>query len=105
MNYLRMHCCWAPVAHAYNPSYSGGRDKEDKASLGKYFLRPYLEVPNTKKDWHSESSGRTPSSKCEALSSNSSTAKKKREREQECLAYLPKYAWIFQISTCSGFLA
>jgi hypothetical protein len=20
---------WAPVAHAYNPSYSGGRDQED----------------------------------------------------------------------------
>jgi hypothetical protein len=21
--------CWAPVAHACNPSYSGGRDQED----------------------------------------------------------------------------
>jgi hypothetical protein len=23
---------WAPVAHAYNPSYSGGRDQEDSGS-------------------------------------------------------------------------
>jgi hypothetical protein len=22
-------CCWVPVAHAYNPSYSGGKDQED----------------------------------------------------------------------------
>jgi hypothetical protein len=23
---------WVPVAHAYNPSYSGGRDQEDLSS-------------------------------------------------------------------------
>jgi hypothetical protein len=40
-----------PVAHAYNPSYSGGRDQEDhrfEASLGKQFQRPYLKKPSTK---------------------------------------------------------
>jgi hypothetical protein len=34
------------VAHSYNLSYSGGRDKEDhgsKPALGKYLVRPYLE--------------------------------------------------------------
>jgi hypothetical protein len=34
------------VAHTCNPSYSGGRDQGEsqfKASLGKQFLRPYLE--------------------------------------------------------------
>jgi hypothetical protein len=25
-------CCWMPVAHACNPSYSGGRDQEDRGS-------------------------------------------------------------------------
>jgi hypothetical protein len=24
--------CWEPVAHAYNPSYVGGRDQEDQGS-------------------------------------------------------------------------
>jgi hypothetical protein len=24
--------CWGPVAHIYNPSYSGGRDQEDHSS-------------------------------------------------------------------------
>jgi hypothetical protein len=33
--------CWVPVGHTYNPSYSGGSRFE--ASLGKYFLRLYLE--------------------------------------------------------------
>jgi hypothetical protein len=36
---------WAPVAHTYNPSYSGGRDQENRSSrptLGKQFERPYL---------------------------------------------------------------
>jgi hypothetical protein len=32
------------VAHACNPSYSGGRDQEDCGSkLGKQFARPYLD--------------------------------------------------------------
>jgi hypothetical protein len=36
---------WALVAHACNPSFSGGRDQEDhssKPSPGKQFRRPYL---------------------------------------------------------------
>jgi hypothetical protein len=33
-----LQTCWAPVAHAYNPSYTKGRDKEDRglnSTLGK----------------------------------------------------------------------
>jgi hypothetical protein len=40
------------VAHTCNPSYSGGRDKEDQSSkpvLGKYFARPYFEKTLHKK--------------------------------------------------------
>jgi hypothetical protein len=40
------------LAHACNPSYSGGRDQEDhgwKPVLGKQFERPYLEKNNHKK--------------------------------------------------------
>jgi hypothetical protein len=33
------------VAHACNPSYSGGRDFE--ASLDKWLVKPYLEKPFT----------------------------------------------------------
>jgi hypothetical protein len=36
---------WVPVAHACNPSYSGGRDREDQGDRA----RPYLEEPITKK--------------------------------------------------------
>jgi hypothetical protein len=43
---------WALVAHAYNPSYSGGRERSEgswfQASLGKYFTRPYLEKSHHK---------------------------------------------------------
>jgi hypothetical protein len=38
----------APVAHAYNPSYSAGRDQKE-ASLGKWFERPYLKNTHHKK--------------------------------------------------------
>jgi hypothetical protein len=44
--------CWAPVAHAYNPSYSGGTDQEDhslKPACANSSARPYLEKPFTKK--------------------------------------------------------
>jgi hypothetical protein len=37
---------WAPVAHACNSIYLGGRDQEDrdlKPAPGKQFYRPYLE--------------------------------------------------------------
>jgi hypothetical protein len=41
----------APVAHAYNPSYSGGRDQEDhgsKPAQANNSPRPYLDKPFTK---------------------------------------------------------
>jgi hypothetical protein len=41
----------APVAHAYNPNYSGSRDQEDRGSkpiLGKYLERPYLKKNHQK---------------------------------------------------------
>jgi hypothetical protein len=37
---------WAPVAHACNPSYSGGGDQEDHNSKP---AKPYLEKPYHKK--------------------------------------------------------
>jgi hypothetical protein len=40
-----------PVAHACNPSYSGGRDQEDhssKPAQKNSSVRPYLEKPFTK---------------------------------------------------------
>jgi hypothetical protein len=37
---------WVLVAHACNPSYSGGRNQ--KASLSKQFSRHYLKNPITK---------------------------------------------------------
>jgi hypothetical protein len=45
--------CQAPVAHTCNPSLSGGRDQEDhswKLAPGKYFMRPYLENTQHKKE-------------------------------------------------------
>jgi hypothetical protein len=43
-NYL--NTSWAQVAYVYNPSYSGGRDKEEhglKLAPNKYVSRPYCE--------------------------------------------------------------
>jgi hypothetical protein len=44
---------WVPVAHAYNPSYSGGRDQEDRAlkpAQANSSWKPYLEnTQHTKK--------------------------------------------------------
>jgi hypothetical protein len=46
--------------HACNPSYSGGRgqDRGSKPASGKWFLRPHLKKPFTKKGWWSGSDGR-----------------------------------------------
>jgi hypothetical protein len=55
-NYLEN--CWVPEAHAYNPSYSGGRDQEDHGSKpvqANSSMRPYLEKPFTKTGWWSGS--------------------------------------------------
>jgi hypothetical protein len=64
----------APVVHAYNPSYSGGRDQEDhslKPAQANSSMRPYFEKPFTK-------IGPVEWLKVKALSSNPSTEKKKK---------------------------
>jgi hypothetical protein len=46
-----MKWCQELVAHAYNPSYSGGGDQEDnglKPAPGKQFSRPYLKKTHHK---------------------------------------------------------
>jgi hypothetical protein len=46
------------MVYTCNPSYSGGKDQEDRGSkpaLGKQFVRPYLKKPFTKKGWWSGS--------------------------------------------------
>jgi hypothetical protein len=66
---------WVLVAHAYNPSYSGGRDQEDcglKPAQANSSTRPYLEKPFTKirlLEWL----------KVKDLISSPSTAKKKKK--------------------------
>jgi hypothetical protein len=65
-----------PVAHAYNPSYSGGRDQEDQGSKpaqANSSMRPYLKKnPSQKRlvGWL----------KVKALSSSPSTEKKRKEK-------------------------
>jgi hypothetical protein len=63
------------VLHACNPSYSGGRDQEDrglKPARANRSVRPYLEKPFTK-------IGLVEWLKVLALSSNPSTAKKRKK--------------------------
>jgi hypothetical protein len=64
---------WAPVAHAYNPSFSGDRSG---ASPVKQSERPYLEKSLNKKiglvEWF----------KVKALSSSPSMAKKKEKKKE-----------------------
>jgi hypothetical protein len=63
------------VAHAYNPSYSGGRDQEDRhwKPDGQIVLETLSQKkPNTYKK------GLVERLKVQALSSNSSTTKKKK---------------------------
>jgi hypothetical protein len=71
------------VAHACNPSYSGGRDQEDhssKPALGKQFSRPYLEKnPSYKRTDEVSPAVSMPDWQHEALSSNPSAAKKKKK--------------------------
>jgi hypothetical protein len=52
------------VAHAYNPSYSGGRDQEDhgsKPTIGKQLVKPYLKETHHKKGWQSDRSSKSTS--------------------------------------------
>jgi hypothetical protein len=47
---------WVRVAHACNPSYSGGRDQEDRGLKPAWGNRPYLEKKSfTKEGWWSDS--------------------------------------------------
>jgi hypothetical protein len=67
----------APVAHACNPSYSGGRDQEDrgwKPAWANSSVRTYLENPFTP----FTNTGLLEWLKAKALSSSSSTSKKKK---------------------------
>jgi hypothetical protein len=87
---------WVPVAHACNPSYSGGRDQEDhgsklapancssgrswfKAGPGKLFVRPYLENTHDKKKgwWSGSRFSSTPKTK------KKKKKKKRKEKEKE----------------------
>jgi hypothetical protein len=50
-----------PVAHTFNPSYSGGRDQEDcgsKPAQANSLGGPISKPLNTKKGWQHCSSGR-----------------------------------------------
>jgi hypothetical protein len=65
-----------PVAHACNPSYSGGRDQEDhgsKLDQANSSRNPISKTPITKR-------GLVELLKVEALSSNSRAKKKKKKR-------------------------
>jgi hypothetical protein len=49
-----MKMCWAPMDHAYNPIYSGGRDQEDhslKPAEANSSRAPISEIPNTNIGW------------------------------------------------------
>jgi hypothetical protein len=51
---LKMPSSWALVAHACNPSYSGGRDQEDhgsKPAQANSSPDPNLKKPIIKKGW------------------------------------------------------
>jgi hypothetical protein len=70
------------VAHACHPGYSRGRNKEDcslKTTMAYSLGDPILKILNTKKGWLSGSAVEYLPSKCEVLTSNSSTIKKKRK--------------------------
>jgi hypothetical protein len=49
--FLNTCCSWAPVAHACNPRYSGGRDQEDhgpKPARANSLQDSISRIPNTK---------------------------------------------------------
>jgi hypothetical protein len=43
------------VAHTYNPSYSGGREQDNRSSKPAWAWDPILKIPNTKQGWWSGS--------------------------------------------------
>jgi ribosomal protein S21 len=71
--------CWTPVAHACNPSYSGGKDQEARSSKppGANSLQgPISKKPITK-------IGLVEWLKVKTLSSSPSTAKKKKKKRKD----------------------
>jgi hypothetical protein len=50
--FLKIEICWAPVAHAYYPCYSGGRDQEDHSS--KPAQADGSQNPISKKTYHKQ---------------------------------------------------
>jgi hypothetical protein len=67
---------WAPVAHTCNPSYSGGRDQEDrglKPAQANSLRDPILKKPIKK--------GLVKWLMVKALGSNPSTAKRKKKKK------------------------
>jgi hypothetical protein len=76
----------ALVAHTCNPSYSGGRDQEDrglKPAWANSFQDPNLKIPDTKQGWWSGSSDRAPSVR--SLIQTQILQKKKKKRKKERL--------------------
>jgi hypothetical protein len=80
MEKLKHGCGWAPVAHACNPSYPGGRDQEDrglKPVWANNLRDSILKKPITKirlLEWL----------KVKALSSNPSTENKAKQKSHGC---------------------
>jgi hypothetical protein len=88
---------WVLVAHACNPSYSGGRDQEDhssKSAQANSSQDPILKTLITKK-------GLVEWLQVKALSSSPSTTKKKKKKEN---AKLPsRKSHLFIRSLCQFF--
>jgi hypothetical protein len=90
------------VAHACNPSYSGGRDQKDhssKPAWAKQFPRTYLKKPHHKKglvEW------------LRVLSSSPNTAKKKKKVKRKTIEGIKKkkkkvvvvVSWMLVAHTC-----
>jgi hypothetical protein len=71
--------CSVPVVHAFNPSYSGGRDQKAQSSRSAWTNSsqdPISIIPNTKEDWQATQVVEYLPPKSEALSSNASTTNK-----------------------------
>jgi hypothetical protein len=69
----RLGVCWMPLAHAYNPSYSGGRDQKD-CTLRSAWINssqgPISRIANTKRDGEVTEVEEHLHIKCRTLSSN-----------------------------------
>jgi hypothetical protein len=87
----------APMAHAYNPGYLGGRDQEDlssKPSKANSSWDPILKISKQKRTGGVAQVVACPPSKYEALSSSPSTSKKKKNSfSAQLTAYLVFLSW------------